>query len=224
MMDPESRAIIEEYHLYLNQRAFPCLGAKAAMAKQQLHCMVADSIDTGSDDTAILKFLYDCVDAYRSDDTRFYSAAIIFKKPLLFDEEIFDRYMWQRLQALHELDSARYAYDKRVDPDPGSAHFSFSLKEEAFFIIGMHALSSRPSRRFRYPTLTFNPHRQFVVLRATNKYESLKDVVRKRDLEFSGSVNPMLDDFGKSSEVYQYSGRHYDHEWRCPLIIKKWKI
>lgn len=36
-------------------------------------------------------------------------------------------------------------------------------------------------------------------------------------MAYSGSINPMLEDFGTSSEVYQYSGRKYDAEWRCPL-------
>jgi FPC/CPF motif-containing protein YcgG len=47
----------------------------------------------------------------------------------------------------------------------------------------------------------------------------MKNTVRKRDIAFSGSVNPMLQDFGESSEVYQYSGRKYDDSWQCPLKI-----
>jgi hypothetical protein len=33
----------------------------------------------------------------------------------------------------------------------------------------------------------------------------------------------MLDDFGRSSEVCQYSGMQYDADWRCPLIIRHGK-
>jgi FPC/CPF motif-containing protein YcgG len=47
----------------------------------------------------------------------------------------------------------------------------------------------------------------------------MKDVVRKRDIAYSGSVNPMLTDFGNASEVYQYSGRKYEDTWQCPLKI-----
>ncbi|MBA4168378.1 MAG: YqcI/YcgG family protein, partial [Chitinophagaceae bacterium] len=107
----------------------------------------------------------------------------------------------------------------RVCADPHDASFSFSLKEEAFFVIGMHRDSSRASRRFRYPTLVFNPHDQFVKLRAANQYKRLQQIVRKRDIAYSGSVNPMLDDFGNRSETYQYSGRCYDGSWKCPLKI-----
>jgi hypothetical protein len=46
----------------------------------------------------------------------------------------------------------------------------------------------------------------------------MKTAVRKRDEIFSGSVNPMLSDFGEASEVLQYSGKVYDETWTCPFI------
>ena len=135
------------------------------------------------------------------------------------NEELFDELLWKRLQALADLDAANYSYDKRVNNQPSSPSFSFSIREEAFYIIGLNPASSRQSRKFRYPVLAFNPHAQFEKLRETNKYEVMKKVVRKRDITYSGSVNPMLQDFGKRSEVYQYSGRKYDDTWQCPLKI-----
>ena len=159
------------------------------------------------------------VDEYRKSKMFYHSAAIIFKAPDFSSEEMYDALMWQRLQALADLDAENYSYDKRVDADPSSAKFSFSIKEEAFYIIGLHANSSRQARQFRYPTLVFNPHSQFEQLRKTARYEPMKNVVRKRDVAYSGSVNPMLEDFGKFSEAYQYSGRLYDDTWQCPLKI-----
>ncbi|MBA3674464.1 MAG: YqcI/YcgG family protein, partial [Chitinophagaceae bacterium] len=88
-----------------------------------------------------------------------------------------------------------------------------------FYIIGLHTASSRQARQFKYPTLVFNPHAQFEQLKETAKYDMMKNAVRKRDIAFSGSVNPMLQDFGESSEAYQYSGRKYDESWQCPLKI-----
>jgi FPC/CPF motif-containing protein YcgG len=74
-----------------------------------------------------------------------------------------------------------------------------------------------------YPALAFNPHAEFQKLRATNHYESMKEIVRKRDIAYSGSINPMLSDFGEASEVYQYSGRNYNEDWKCPLQIQNEK-
>ena len=215
----ESQTIIKEYLAYLNTRQFPCIGAKATLARQQIQCMVADNMACPKDDHAILKFLYGFIDEYRNSKNFFHSAAIIFKAPEFMNEKMFDELLWPRLQALADLDAKNYSYDKRVEADPSSAKFSFSLKEEAFYIIGLHVKSSRRARQFRYPALVFNPHAQFEQLRKTNKYEMMKDVVRKRDIAWSGSVNPMLEDFGKSSEVYQYSGQQYDDNWQCPLKI-----
>ena len=215
----ETQAIIKEYMEYLKAKQFPCIGAKATLARQQIKCMVAGNMTCSKDDHAILKFLYAFVYEYRNSNNFYHSAAIIFTAPEFMNERTFDELLWQRLQALTDLDAKNYSYDKRVEDDPSSAKFSFSLKEEAFYIIGLHAKSSRRARQFRYPVLVFNPHIQFEQLRKTNKYESIKNVVRKRDIAWSGSVNPMLEDFGKSSEVYQYSGRQYDHTWQCPLKI-----
>ena len=193
------------------------MGAKAALAKQNIKCMVAGHMECPKDDVAILQFLYDFVDEYRNSSEIFHSATIIFKGPDLLSEEGFDELLWKRLQALEDLDKINFDCDKRVSADPSSVNFSFSLKEEAFFIIGMHPASSRKARQFKYPTLAFNPHAQFEKLKASDRYEMMKAVVRKRDIAFSGSVNPMLSDFGESSESRQYSGRNYQDQWQCPL-------
>jgi len=211
--------IIKEYFEYLKEKEFPCIAAKAALGRQNIKCIVADHMACPKDDEQILKFLYSFVEEYRGSKEFYHSAAIIFRQPEFFSEEIFDSAMWLRLQALADLDAQNYNYDKRVNPDPSSPQFSFSIKEEGFYIIGLHSLSNRLSRRFTYPTLVFNPHHQFEELRQTTKYEVMKQSVRKRDIAFSGSVNPMLHDFGESSEVYQYSGRKYDENWLCPLKI-----
>jgi FPC/CPF motif-containing protein YcgG len=211
--------IINEYLAYLKAKQFPCIGAKATLAREQIKCLAADNMACPKDDNAILKFLYAFTDDYRRANNFYHSAAIIFKGPVLLEEKMFDELLWQRLQALANLDAENYGYDKRVDSNPSSVNFSFSLKEEAFYIIGLHAASTRRARQFRYPTLVFNPHAQFEYLRQTKKYEPMKNIIRKRDVAYSGSVNPMVEDFGKSSEVYQYSGQQYDDSWQCPLKI-----
>ncbi|MBW8359646.1 MAG: YqcI/YcgG family protein [Weeksellaceae bacterium] len=213
--------IIEQYLGHITNGSFPCIAAKAAVAKQQLQCLVVDHMACPKDDATILQFLYDFVDQYRSSATLYHSAAVIFKGPETSTEEDFDQLLWTRLQALYRLDAKNFNYDPRVASDPKSPDFSFSLKEEAFFVIGLHPNSSRPARRFKYPVMTFNPHAQFEQLRDMKKFENMQRVVRKRDLEQSGSVNPMLKDYGEVSEVYQYSGRHYDNQWECPLKINR---
>lgn len=211
------QSYIEEYKSFLHRKEYPCVAAKAAVQKQQVRVFVADHIACPKDDRAILDFLYKFVDEYRSSKDFFHSVAIIFKGPDTIEEEDFEKLLWARLQSLANMDAKDYAYDKRVSSDPTSTDFSFSIKEEAFYIIGLHPNSSRAARSFKYPTLVFNPHQQFDDLRKTNRYDKMKNIVRKLDTAYSGSVNPMLQDFGKASEVFQYSGRKLDQSWECPL-------
>jgi FPC/CPF motif-containing protein YcgG len=216
----DDQLITREYLDYIENKEFPCVAAKAAAAKQQVHCMVATHMACPKDDHEILQFIYSFVDEYRQSGELYHSAAIIFQQPTYLKEAYFEELFWQRLQSISDMDARNFGYDKRVDIDPSSPNFSFSLKQEAFFIIGLHPESSRVTRQFKYPTLVFNPHLQFEQLRETSKYSNLKHVVRKRDVAYSGSINPMLTDFGDASEVFQYSGVSYNSEWKCPLKIR----
>ncbi len=217
---PGEETIVKEYEHFIETKSFACIAAKAALARQQVKCMVVPHMACPSDDHAIIDFLYSFIDNYRSSEELYHSAAIIFQQPSSLNEALFEDLLWQKLQSLSDIDSQHFGYDKRVDMNPSAPEFSFSLKEEAFFIIGLHPTSSRPARQFKYPALVFNPHLQFEQLREANKYQSIKYAVRKRDIAYSGSINPMLTDFGEASEVYQYSGRKYDEQWQCPLKIK----
>ena len=214
------KIIIDSFLDFLRNKAFPCVSARAVVAGEKISCLVVDHIACPKDDLSILHFLYHFVDGYRRSKDVFSSAAVIFEGPVDITEELFDTLLWKRLQALSNMDAVNYTYDKRVDPDPASPNFSFSIREEAFFIIGMNPASSRPARRFMYPTLVFNPHAQFEELKQKNKYDTIRNITRKRDTAYSGSVNPMLDDFGKSSEAKQYSGKEYNAEWKCPFTFK----
>ncbi|HMG66409.1 MAG TPA: guanitoxin biosynthesis heme-dependent pre-guanitoxin N-hydroxylase GntA [Chitinophagaceae bacterium] len=219
-MGNDRENIIAEFIEFISDKTFSCIGAKAAMAKDQLKFFVSGNMACPTNDKDILDFLYDFIDSYRKKGGYFHSAAILFTGPGQITETIFENILWQRLQAISDMDAEMYNYDKRVSADPASHDFSFSLKEEAFFIIAMHPASSRASRRFAYPALVFNPHAQFEEMKEKDKYESMKETVRKRDILYSGSVNPMVDDYGRSSETTQYSGKNYNEPWECPLKIK----
>ena len=217
---------------HINDKAFPCVAARSSVYAGNIAFYEATHMACPHDDQDILNFLYCFIDDYRKHDAiekhankvafrkkrdSFRSAVIIFEAPEQITEEHFEIFLWKRLQALHDLDKNNYKYDSRVDSHPRSDKFSFSLKEEAFFIIGMHSGSSRLARRFTNPAIVFNPHAQFEKIKSENKYEKIKAIVRKRDERISGSINPMLSDFGERSESFQYSGKSYDPTWQCPL-------
>ena len=209
----------EDYFTFLANKEFPCVAARAALSRDSIRVFVADHMACPKDDRSIIDFIYSFVEEFRNSTEMFHSAVVIFKGPDIFNEQMFDQLLWQRLQSFANIDAEQHKYDKRVSSDPNSKDFSFSIKEEAFYIIGLHPASNRGARRFKYPALVFNPHQQFVDLRSSNRYEKMKKIVRERDTIYSGSVNPMLKDFGQYSEVFQYSGRKYDESWQCPLKI-----
>ena len=129
----ENKIIIEEYFAYLGNKDFPCIAAKATVAMQQMKCMVAENLSCPRENAAILHFLYDFVDNFRNAEKSFHSAAVIFKQPEIKNEKQFDELLWKKLQDLIDLDAINYRYDKRVDADPSSPNFSFSLKVSNLF-------------------------------------------------------------------------------------------
>lgn len=205
---------------HITDQRFPCIAARSAVNSQNVSFLEAGHIACPHDDEPILDFLYKFVSRYRAAPHELCSAVVLFNQPQTLTEDLFDMLLWKRLQALHDLDRLQHKYDDRVSHDPQSAAFSFSIGKEAFFIIGMHPASSRPARAFSHPAIVFNPHAQFEQLRADQRYDKIKAVVRKRELRTVGSINPMLSDFGERSETFQYSGRQHTANWQCPLNIK----
>lgn len=218
MMNVEkSDPIIEQFRNFISHEAYPCVAARAALQRDHIPCFLADHMSCPKDDQPILQFIYRFIDQYRETSTSLHSAAVIFRQPEQTTLDGFESMLWSRLQSLGQLDAMKFSYDPSVNSDPEAHDFSFSLGREAFFIIGLHPASERPARRFTRPAIIFNPHRQFEQMRRENRYEKMKKIVRKRDILYSGSINPMLADYGEKSEAYQYSGRHYEKSWTCPL-------
>ena len=205
-------------HARVADAAFPCVGAKAALARGTLQVMAADRIDSAWDDLRIHDALLVFTAAYRADPTLFRSFAVVFDGPEDRDEAAFEELLWQRVQSLSDKDVWRgQTYDDRVSHDPDSPHFSLSFGGEAFFVIGLHPRASRPARRLPKPTLVFNLHDQFERLRADGRYEPMREAILARDERYAGSRNPMLARHGSVSEARQYSGRVVDADWRCPF-------
>ncbi|MCU1383040.1 MAG: hypothetical protein JWL71_1737 [Acidobacteria bacterium] len=140
-----------------------------------------------------------------------------FTGPHPQDEAAFERALWGALQSLADLDAPHHRWDPTVSSDPADPRFSFSFGGVAFFVVGLHAASSRIARRFAWPTLIFNPHRQFEQLRESGDFARFRQVIRRGEMRLQGDVNPMLADFGNRSEAMQYSGRRVSGAWRCPF-------
>jgi FPC/CPF motif-containing protein YcgG len=150
-------------------------------------------------------------------DTLLATFAATFDGPFGVDEAEFEALLWKQLQELYDRDVGRFAWADFADPDPASDRFAFSIAGQAFFVVGMHANSSRITRRFSHPTLVFNSHVQFERMRERGIYGRIRDAVRAREMALQGSINPNLSDFGERSEAAQYSGRANSPDWICPF-------
>lgn len=209
-------ATVQAFDAFVRQPAFPCLGAKAAQARHGLRTLCVRDIASSRDDRRIT----DALQAFAAEadgEGLFVSLAVLFPCSARLSEEAFEAALWQRLDAIHAIDRARYDWDDSVSDDPASARFSMSVGGKAFYVVGLHPGASRRARRFRCPVLVFNLHSQFERLRADGRYEKLRQAIIRRDAAWSGSVNPMLAVHGKSSEARQYSGRQVDANWVCPF-------
>jgi FPC/CPF motif-containing protein YcgG len=206
----------------VSAKTFPCSGAKTALSLGLLRVVEARDLRCPADDAMILAQVYQFIAAFvqaarNGQDVSFRSFAVTFAGPVDLDEAAFEQAMWARLQALHDLDRVRHAWSEEASADPADPRFSFSLGGRAFYVVGMHPHSSRPARRAAQPALVFNLHAQFEALRADGRYETMQRLIRRRDRQFNGSVNPMLADFGARSEARQYSGRAVEEDWVCPF-------
>jgi FPC/CPF motif-containing protein YcgG len=213
----KSESLESTYYDYLRGEGFPCYAAQAALNKGAITTLtLPDLADTSSCQQA-LESIYGYIEGLNFTDKSFKSFALLFQNPQTIDEETFDTLFWNYLQALHDLDKKHYPPDNRVDANPDAEKFSFSLKSEAFFLIGLHPANSRPGRRFSYPAIVFNAHEQFEQLKESGTFEPLRTSIRNRDKALHGSINPMMQDFGNRSEAFQYTGRKYSNQWKCPF-------
>ncbi len=218
VMTQEAANVDEQFAQYIQDKGFPCLGAKSALATGNLRVVEARDMTSAWNDVAIHEALLEWAFAYRNDPQGLRSLVVVFEGPDSLSEEEFETCLWERLQSLADKDHWRgQEYDARVSADPGSPHFSLSFGGEAFFVVGMHPNASRPARRFPKPALVFNLHDQFERLRQQGKYERMREAILERDRKLAGDLNPMLSRHGEASEARQYSGRMVDDGWTPPF-------
>lgn len=207
---------------FIRNPEFPCVGAKAALAKSRLETFMARDITSSWDDLRIYPALLEFVDRYRKEPDLFRSFAVIFEQPQALSEREFEKHLWERLQSFSDKDDFNaHPYDDSVSQNPDDPHFSLSFGGEAFFVVGLHPNASRPARRFQKPVMVFNLHAQFERLRAEGRYQKMHDTIMQRDVALAGDTNPMLAPFGTSSEARQYSGRIVGEDWVCPFSSRK---
>lgn len=210
-----SQQIDAEFRKFIIEQQHPCVMANTVFAMNRYELHLHDKLGTKGTAVKLLKELQDYVAGYNFSDNKFKTFIAVFPEEQIVSEIEFENLMWRQLQFLHEKDPT--PWDPTVDSEPENNNFSFSIAGRAFYIVGMHPKSSRQARRAPYTALVFNLHWQFEKLREMGVYHKVRDKIRQRDEELQGNINPVLEDFGESSEARQYSGRNVGEKWKCPF-------
>ena len=216
---PASPEIAQQFREFVLEKGYPCLGAKSAFRNSDYYVGQYETLGTLASAQGMVSDLLTFIKDRATMAGDFATFVAVFDDPASTSEEHFESLLWQQLTALHQLDDHPWA--SSAARDPASPDFGFSFGGVAFFIIGLHARSARLARQFSRPALVFNAHSQFDLLRETGKYQKMQQVIRTRDIAKQGSANPMLADFGTSSEARQYSGRAVSSDWQCPFHPQK---
>jgi FPC/CPF motif-containing protein YcgG len=217
--DTASRDSDSAFRQFVQQQDFPCLGAKSVVRLNNYTLKTYSTLGNETDAVAVAADIGRFSEVL--DDAALSAFVAVFPESPPETEIEFERRLWMQLQLIHDADPQRTRWAEEVSANPEDPHFSFSVGGRAFFVVGLHAQSSRLSRRFLWPTLVFNPHEQFARLREEGRFEGLRSAIRARDTLLQGSENPNLADFGERSEARQYSGRTTAKEWKCPFHHKQ---
>lgn len=214
----DAEAIHERLQKKLLDADFACVAARSVLNRGTYRLGIYD--DLGSADAAmgLCHDLYEFSHEFAPGRHPFTSFIAAFRGPGIGSEAAFEKLLWQQLQLMHGIDARYFDWDSTVSKDPDSPKFSFSIGGRAFYVVGLNPCASRKARSTLCEScLVFNGHDQFEALRANGKYGLLQKAIRERDIATQGSINPMLDDFGTSSEARQYAGRAVPEGWRCPF-------
>jgi FPC/CPF motif-containing protein YcgG len=206
----------EQFREFVMRQGFSCIGAKAAFHDEAYGFAVYDEMGTDESTAGLCRDLCHFSQSGITLRSEYSTFVAIFRSPIDLTETEFEDRLWLQLQKLHRASTKHFDWDRKVSSDPADPHFSFSFAGQAFYVIGLHANSSRQARRSLWPALVFNPHAQFDRLRADGKWKRMQKAIRAREIALQGNVNPMLSDFGERSEARQYSGRAVSDDWTPP--------
>lgn len=198
----------------VNHPQYPCLGARSVFRRDRATVRVYDNLA----DPALAPVLLEDLRQFASatdPEAELASFVAMFRSPKIHHELHFEQLLWSQLTQLHEADGE--CWNEEVSADPTDEHFAFSAAGTAYFIVGLHPRASRDARRTPMPTLVFNLHEQFELLRESGRFPRLRDTIRRRDEQLQGTTNPMVGDYGASSEARQYSGRRVGQAWHAPF-------
>ncbi|RAG86007.1 hypothetical protein DN069_08875 [Streptacidiphilus pinicola] len=218
--DPEAEVAHESFRAMVMDDPYPCVVGRGLLRRGDYRFGAYPELGTPASARAVAADLWQFIQDFPIRQETFASFVACYAGPDCADERQFEELLWQQLQLLHDLDREHHHWNPIVGADPNTKGFSFSFAGRPFFIVGMHPASSRLARRPGRPTMVFNAHEQFNILRENGLMPRITQTIRTRDRKLQGYVNPALEFFdGDHPETVMYSGRVPDDSWTCPVHI-----
>ena len=208
---------IHHFNNLIESKSFCCIGARRANAQKNLFYKHSTYPKEG------ISHVYDFLEDFATNKItgkEFYSAIVFFNEVKIYSEKDFECFLWDILTRLNDIDKNKYNWATGYSKNTDDKHFSFSVAGEAFFIIGLHPMAHRISRRFCIPTLVFNHHAMFDKLKVSGDFERYKTAIRKNEMRIQGVLNKHLHDFGDHSEASQYAST-IDEKFNFSMIFKE---
>ncbi|RJQ81314.1 guanitoxin biosynthesis heme-dependent pre-guanitoxin N-hydroxylase GntA [Amycolatopsis panacis] len=210
----------EAFRAMVLSEPYPCLVSRGVLRRGDYRFGAYAALGSAEAAQAAAADLWQFIHDFPIRADHFASFVASFDGPICADEAQFEQVLWSHLQLMHDADREHHEWNSGVGSDPNAKGFSFSFSGRAFFVVGMHPASSRWARRGARPTLVFNAHEQFDILRETGRMAPITGAIRARDREMQGHENPALRYFdGDHPETVMYSGRLPEDGWKCPLHI-----
>ena len=201
----------------ISTRNYPCVAAIQASHKEEIWGDVYEDFGSGRAAPALLRDLLQFKKMQQENNIAYLTYVAYYPQDIAESEEDFERGLWAELSALWNDPEVAGGWDPQFSDDPEDRSFCFSLGGSAFFVVGLHARSSRLSRRLPYNALAFNLYGQFRSLMEKGSYDDMVKINRGRDLKYQGDVNPMASAYQDSWEAIQFSGRKNSDSWQCPF-------
>lgn len=212
---PLNKNIYQEFENFILEKEHPCVMAQTVFSMEQVSLHSYSKLGSVDSACQIVRDLKEYIKNYDFNSNDFFAFVAVFKGRKEYTEKEFEDALWQQLNLIHSIDDR--PWDPEVSRDSESNKFSFSIAGKAFYVVGMHPGSSRMARQSPYPAIVLNLHCQFEKLREMGSFDVVRNRIRARDKELQGTNNPMLENFGESSEARQYSGREVGDQWKCPF-------
>lgn len=174
---------------------YPCTPAILALKQGSLIIREIDS-QIGDCTTDLREHLDEFIERYEHSKEPYLSLWLSWDTTSL-DEAEFERRMWVEIKSF-------------------CPSLPVSYRGHQLFIVGLHPGASRKARRFSRCSIVINSFKQFERIEEAGNYKVLVDNIRKRDVKYSGSINPTVEKYADVWEEVQFSGRENDDDWEIP--------